>query len=229
MDILHYIGEWITAVFEHWEGYVSGGVIGFSLELWKRFRDWEPSKKVFGALVILGLLFSIFSAWKDERVKYEQEAKKEEPLLIVTVFDMVRGQVIGDPKFHSSMLLRMEIKDSGAPSVAGNWTLVIDAQPQADCERMRIPETLELPRNDNGPPYVFHASEALYEKVETEPIPRGGARRGIIFFHCALSPELLLRASGKLRVQDVNGTWWEGEFIHGSLQEHQPYYPGISH
>ena len=56
-------------MIEHWHGYVSGGSIAFGLELIKKFRDWEPSKKVFAGVVVIGLLGSMFSAWREEHSK----------------------------------------------------------------------------------------------------------------------------------------------------------------
>ncbi len=47
VEFFHEVWEWLTAVFEHWHGYVSGTALAFGLELIEKFRDWKPSKRVF--------------------------------------------------------------------------------------------------------------------------------------------------------------------------------------
>jgi len=165
--------------------------------------------------------------WHEEHRSFLIEKKKEEPLLIPVVFDKIIGKIEGDPILHSSVLLRVAVKNTGAPSVVNNWQLLIDGYPQARCGRVKIPDTLTLPRERNQPPYVFHSDQAIYEKVETSPIATGAGPRGIIWFSCDLSSDVVRNSSGRFRVQDVNGTWWEAKIVAGPLQQNQPYYPGM--
>lgn len=58
--------QWLVALLEHWHGWVSGGVLAFALELGDRLWDWKPSKKIFAVILGLGLLWSVFAAWRDE-------------------------------------------------------------------------------------------------------------------------------------------------------------------
>jgi hypothetical protein len=77
MELLRNILDWAMAVIEHWHGYVTGSTLAFGLELIKKFRDWEPSKKVFAAVVVFGLVCSMFSAWQDEHNKVQQYLANE--------------------------------------------------------------------------------------------------------------------------------------------------------
>ncbi len=69
MDIVKDFTEWVVAVVEHWEGYVSGGVIAFALEVGERLREWKVPKKVYLLILALGLIGSLFAAWRDEHLK----------------------------------------------------------------------------------------------------------------------------------------------------------------
>jgi hypothetical protein len=182
---------------------------------------------VFYAIAIMCVFLSSFQAWQDEHRALLLEAKKEEPALSPRVIDKIVGNIHGDPKFHTSYMIRAEIGNSGAPSVAYKWELVFDGHSDVRCDRARIPEPLTLGR-DNKPPYIFHSNEALYEKVETEPIRQGAQVRGLLWFWCTAEPNVLRDATGALRFLDVNGKTWSAPILAGPFEETDQYYPGIS-
>jgi hypothetical protein len=66
MEYLHKFPEWMVAVFEHWHGWLSGGLLAFVLELGEKLWDWKPPKRAFVVILGIGLLWSVFAAWRDE-------------------------------------------------------------------------------------------------------------------------------------------------------------------
>jgi hypothetical protein len=66
MEQLHGFPEWVVAVIEHWHGWVSGGVLAFGLEVGDKLWDWKIGKRTFAIILGVGLLWSVFAAWRDE-------------------------------------------------------------------------------------------------------------------------------------------------------------------
>jgi hypothetical protein len=66
MEFLRGFPEWLLAVTEHWHGWVSGGVLAFGLEIGEKLWKWEISKRAFAIILGVGLLWSVFAAWRDE-------------------------------------------------------------------------------------------------------------------------------------------------------------------
>ncbi len=71
MGYVHGFGEWIAAVLEHWHGWVSGSVIAFALEIGEKVWKFEVPRKLFIWILGLGLLWSVFAAWRDEHMNTE--------------------------------------------------------------------------------------------------------------------------------------------------------------
>jgi len=81
MEILRDMWDWVIAVLEHWHGWVSGSLLAFFFELGDKIWEWKPSKKLLFTFVLLGLLWSIFSAWRDEhRLRLSAETQKAIPV-----------------------------------------------------------------------------------------------------------------------------------------------------
>jgi len=49
MELLRDVWECVTAVFEHWHGWVSGGIFALVLEVGDQLWNWKPSKKLYYA------------------------------------------------------------------------------------------------------------------------------------------------------------------------------------
>ncbi|MFZ0817224.1 MAG: hypothetical protein WAM78_17010 [Candidatus Sulfotelmatobacter sp.] len=77
MNPLHGFPEWVVAVFEHWHGWLSGGVLAFGLEVGDKLWDWKPNKKAFAVIIGVGLFWSAFSAWRDEHHNTEKVAEEK--------------------------------------------------------------------------------------------------------------------------------------------------------
>jgi len=66
MEQLHGFPEWVVAVIEHWHGWLSGGILAFVLEIGEKLWEWKPKKRVLAIIIGIGLLWSVFAAWRDE-------------------------------------------------------------------------------------------------------------------------------------------------------------------
>ena len=66
MNYFHGFPDWVVAVFEHWHGWVSGGVLAFFLEVGDRLKKWEIKPRIFAVILGVGLFWSVFAAWRDE-------------------------------------------------------------------------------------------------------------------------------------------------------------------
>jgi hypothetical protein len=66
VNYLHGFSDWVAAVFEHWHGWVSGGALAFFLEIGDRLKKWEIKPRIFAVVLIVGLFWSVFAAWRDE-------------------------------------------------------------------------------------------------------------------------------------------------------------------
>ena len=72
MGYLHSFSGWVAAVLEHWHGWVSGGVLAFGLEIVEKVWEWKIPKKAFLLILAVGLLWSVFAAWRDENHNSEE-------------------------------------------------------------------------------------------------------------------------------------------------------------
>ncbi|HUL34533.1 MAG TPA: hypothetical protein VL128_11655 [Candidatus Eisenbacteria bacterium] len=196
MEFLHEFFEWVVAVFEHWEGYVFGGVVGVGLELFKRFRDWEPNKKVFSVIVSIGFLFSIFSAWKDQREsaqKYQHEFEQ----LAVPQFELVPGTLLvttttlhfvendksESEEKYTLVLLPMTIFNRGAQSVIRGWNLDIRMTNGNELKgSARVPQVPEIDfKGPDGHSIRINSAESLFIKGSANPIAMGGGGSWLCF------------------------------------------------
>jgi len=84
--MLGYWRDFGVSVLKAWWGWLPSSalaaLLGFGSNLW----SWQPSKAIYIVIIVLGLLFSFFSAWKKERVIAEEEvAKRGRPQLTATI------------------------------------------------------------------------------------------------------------------------------------------------
>jgi hypothetical protein len=95
MALLREIGTWLRDVFLAWYGWVGGsataGIIGFGPEV-----GWwaPPPKQMYVGLLVLGLLISLFQAWRREfrRAKeIEQKHFDEQPRFSIRPVNFVDG------------------------------------------------------------------------------------------------------------------------------------------
>jgi hypothetical protein len=236
MNTLHYLVEWALAMVEHWEVLVFSGVLGIGLELSKRFRDWEPSKKIFGAIVTLGLLISIFLAWKDEREKYEKEVLKHMPQLEVTLNQTIAGLSPQLLPNESLVIFIGSVSNSGEmPSVVRNWKLHVHLtddpnEPQANLLGSDAKQFVAT--NPVGEVEQFSWEKGyLPELTANEPITQGANRVGFVAFRVLnVAPEKIKKKgnSFELCIEDViHKTRCGDRQVFTDSQGHPIYVPGL--
>lgn len=182
MEVLHAFSEWVIAVLEHWHGYVSGTVLAFGLELIKKFREWEPSKRVFAAIVAVGLILSMFATWHEE---YE----KTHPGLKLSLDEWGFADSVGDNNgkslinsYGTPSIIIATVRNLGAQSIADDWSLHISLPGKTEVIEARLMD-FDLP---NQPPIHIEGdtiplSKILYKQTMT-PIVTGDKKRGLLGF-----------------------------------------------
>jgi hypothetical protein len=223
MDLLRDFWEWVLAVLENWHGYVSGGVLAFGLEISDRLWDWKPSKKIFIGILASGLLWSIFSAWREQYLKNE--------LALTMEINYVGGAdpIPGNP--GSPVLIWATVANRGAPTVADSWELKIiapDGRTNAP-DDMRI-MVFDKPLLVDGR-YKIEPSQMLYEQTKI-PIPTGGKPKGILGFLVAGFDKQTLQSKGTkyvLTCKNVSGDTIEASrTMTGGPNQGMPIIPGLS-
>lgn len=124
MDLARDLTRWTSAVFKAWYGWVgasaTAGVVGFGQGMgW-----WEsPGRQTYFALLVAGLLVSLFEAWRKEHQSAEEAikaARNQEPDFALNIenciwsFDQGTNQTV--------FVLSTFILNKGAPSVALSWS-----------------------------------------------------------------------------------------------------------
>ncbi len=125
MELLKDLFEWAVAVIEHWHGWLSGGILAFSLEISDRLWEWKPNKRLFLVILVVGFFVSIFSAWRDQYRKtkeLEAEVANKKPDL--------RGRIdhlAAAPHGNGADVLIQAFGElengGGGPSLAKDWTM----------------------------------------------------------------------------------------------------------
>ena len=234
MEFLHYLGEWTMAVIEHWEGYVSGGIVGLGLEFSKRFRDWEPSKKVFAGIVALGFLASIFSAWKDERVKYEAEAEKRKAHLEFNYAQLITS-AFPFPQYQDNTAITIigTISNNGLlPSFVRGWTLKVRLPNEFyDREAYLIGTNAKIAIFGGGVEQLSWEKAYLPEITAAgHSISGGDGRSGFLLFRFPVSFNPVMKGPGiryHLCYEDVNQITSCKDMTSTGIQGQPLYFPGI--
>jgi hypothetical protein len=69
MDILKDFWDWVVAVLEIWYYWLPGSAIAALISYAQNMKWWNPGPRVYIGVLILGFIFSIFAAWRKERVE----------------------------------------------------------------------------------------------------------------------------------------------------------------
>jgi hypothetical protein len=180
MEFLHDLLEWFMAVIEHWHGYVSGTALAFGLELIKKFRDWEPSKKIFTGIVALGLIGSLFSAWRDEHAKVIQLGS---PNLKIEIITLMTGPK--PPGSHVGLILKLTNLGSPSSVRTESWKLLAITRSgthQGILLGITTDEPYENCQTGTGMGFRFTREDEIFEK-SSRVIERYGQETGVILFN----------------------------------------------
>jgi hypothetical protein len=225
MELPHAFLEWMIAVTEHWHGYVSGTILAFVLELIKRFRDWEPSKRVFAGIVAAGLVCSMFSTW-------HEEYKKTHPGFNL----QIEGLAVGPSPYingEAEVFLWASLINRSNPSIADYWKLTVihgkDAPVYGKPRQLDPKEPLNM--YSNGKAVVtIDPGDALYAKTMKEPIATGMKEVGVLWFDVPLS-FADADATGTIYIlecQDASGNKTNQKYVKGSGKKAEyGYLPGM--
>lgn len=172
----------------------------------------------------LALLDSQVSFWKDKASSGASPA----PLSVVLPSAIPPTTTPGVPSSHftlntagavffpsagnsslTGILMDVQIRNSGAPSIATAWKLMVIPKNgmQAAAQFNPIPSSRKESILSNDPPVVVKASDGLAEKVANRTIPQGKNMSGKLLFYVSLPLATVEDPSTRLRlsVQDING------------------------
>lgn len=190
MELVHDIWEWVIAVFEHWHGYVSGGILAFALEYGEKLWDWKPSKKWIVIILCIGFLFSMFSAWREQHLARIEAEKKLESMknpdfeITAGTSAILKGtaQYTKLTEARTFVVLPVTVFNHGAPSVIRDIQMTIRFPDGEELKgKQYLPKTSEVsfpgPKGDIS----FSTSSSLFIKATT-PIPTGGQADGFVMY-----------------------------------------------
>lgn len=107
----------------------------------------------------------------------------------------------------TGIVLDVDIRNSGTPSIATGWKLQVAPRGQSPVEAQyeAIPKTSPLVVGD--PPFTVRASDGLADKVVKKPIPNDKVATGRLLFYVRLPLAAVQDPSTKLTltVQDIAG------------------------
>jgi hypothetical protein len=84
MNPLHGLREWTLTVLEHWLGWVSGGILVLVIWAGELLKKRPIRPKAFAFLLVIGLLISAFSTWRDEHQRTENALREKAAALAQT-------------------------------------------------------------------------------------------------------------------------------------------------
>jgi len=204
-------------------------------------------------IIAVGVICFVFAAvriWTTEhRLRVATDAKFTEltvPQLHVSIDEMGVGNFTPTPIKGSDRrplpppfigaTLTASVTNTGAPSIAEAWTLVIEL---TDGQKTPVllpefvnPQGTYLSHGDlsGGPDWQVSPSDALYLKAMSKPIERGMKVRGFLMFRVEHYTQAELTKKGTrfiLSCVDVAGKQATGELAFKGAPEPHHYLPGM--
>lgn len=122
---LRELGIFLWDVINNWAGYATGGIVVAFIGLWSTLSRKTASRR-FGIVVALFFLFfAFFNAWR-------AEYGKTYPTLRLAIDLEGFADTLEDQPGHSllpgtgtAVMLFVDIRNLGAPSIADHWTLYL--------------------------------------------------------------------------------------------------------
>jgi hypothetical protein len=192
MDFLRDLVTFLWAVVNNWAGYATGGLI--VALIWLRSilqSDWKPSQRLSLGWVALFLFLASFQAWRDQhravadsnrelaKAKDESTPKLAGEIMSLITSDMVgQDPVTGAREQHVGLLIPMQIRNTGASSIADSFSLTVELP---GGERVTaVPRMLPASVNLKG--LNVTNADMIGVKTAEDPITKGGAKSGYLFF-----------------------------------------------
>jgi hypothetical protein len=172
LAVLWAIPDFVLAVVSSLAGYITGGVLMALSWIWEHKNQKNLPWRICRWGLAGFLLASFFSVWYSER-----------PGLIAVLNGVYRGQEVVSGQIIPTALLLVEVRNSGAPSIATAWKMDVTVNGKAIQGRsMAItkPVVLNVPGN---PTRTYLPSNYLADKTVKQPIPQGGLVAGMLLIH----------------------------------------------
>lgn len=230
METFHNVWEWVNAVIHNWHGYVSGGALAFGLELVKKFREWEPSKKVFAGIVAFGLFASCFSAWQEKSEEVEKTKREvtalnkqleqlSQPKFEIEVASAAIGEGYevehGQRENFADLYVQVSVLNHGAPSVINGCKVILHLLDGSELESIPF-EPRKASIHVQGPRGLdlLPTSPSLLKVWSNTPIPTGGRGIGYVLFKFPSGTKKRFEGPGGkfiIKIRDVNGNIYTSE------------------
>jgi hypothetical protein len=191
--------DFLLAVLSQWVALMSG-IASVIIGLWLRAKKTQDiGSKAFFFVGLACMLLAFFLAWRDEHKSKLALMDFGLPKLSGSID---QAAVLKLPEGFTGIILWVTIRNLGAPSTVDSYRL---ESCTTDGSRINLP--LEAaPQNvvfgDMGKAKTMDTSHgAIYDKTAEQPIPRGGASRGMVFSRT----DLPLADKFVLKFNDVTG------------------------
>jgi hypothetical protein len=234
---------YLQAVLTHWVALMSGGV-SVLVTFYQQIRK-TAGKYVLYVVAAMCVFFAGFQAWQDQYALtatttsentnlHKQLDALDKPDLKAEIDEFVTGRVAlafengKSTTGPASVLIVMSIRNLGADSIAEGYNLQVFGVDGGFIGN----GTMELlPDNFKLGYFKVTNDQLLTNKSEEIPIPRGGSRKGYLFFVIEnVDVSLLQRMGTKFVVsfKDVTGRPYSVESVvtHHTLSKNPSWYPG---
>jgi hypothetical protein len=226
--------RFVTAVFSHWQAYVTGGGITAILAVIERLSSWRLPKKYYAVLITAGFLsVATFLAWRDEHRAAEAakiaqgDAEKRlgemnTPKLVGRI-NSVGVAPTGKHENDSIIVMVATIKDAGAPSIVQGLRAEVTLRDGRTLPLQELPHLLGdiILRTEKGTKLRVLSTDYLPDKAGSQPIPRNGAVSGFYWGVVRGANRESVDATGSrvtLFFNDINDKPYELQFTLGGPQ-----------
>jgi hypothetical protein len=248
---VHFVLQWLAAMFGHWQSWLSGGGAGGAvliiLLLVEKFhpKGWTMPKRWYAVLVAMFfVLGSSFYTWKDEldratQMQGERDQKQRElddlqQPKFKMIFEQINTGHFNRDLGSSFVMFRLAVTNSGAPSLVrlkGCDLQFPDGKKVKAKPILNPTQGLRANSVEGNKNISLDApmSEFFEVKAAAQPVPRGGELAGWVNYDFPLPYADMDKAGNKFIVHfaDVNDKPYDGiyEVQPRSLDEFPFYTP----
>ncbi|MDP9263198.1 MAG: hypothetical protein M3O85_02635 [Acidobacteriota bacterium] len=168
------VGAWLVAVARAWYGWLPSSALAALVGYGQNLGFWNPGKKTYVVIIALGVVVSLFDAWRKEH-KAAGSGKPDFRLELTSAISHYEAD-------KTLVLLGMRIRNKGAESAVYSFD-VNYTSPSLSCDHAQLlivandPLVLNLPKG----PFVFNRAQNIVLQATT-PIRHGGFVSGRLAF-----------------------------------------------
>lgn len=217
--------RFISAVFWHWQSWAGGSGVGGAIVvlvgLYQVISGRVMPKRMYVAIFIIAFLFgAFFLAWRDQyhsALNAEAELKSKYIPQLSGEIHWVASAPSPQDKNDSIVTIAAEVSNTGAPSVAKNFSIVV-TNPSKSIQAILIPPPpgeLTLGANEGGD--IRFSSDAWLPKAAAiNPIPTNGIADGFLLTLVkGMTTQEISKPSGtrvRLSFEDASGKLFSVEY-----------------